>query len=70
MSEEVVHAPEIVHTPDECAKLSGLSRASLLADKLDPREAQIIADHYLRDKPLMLDEVGSSLGVSRQRQAS
>jgi RNA polymerase sigma-32 factor len=39
----------------------------LIADKLDPREAQIIADRHVRDKPLTLDEVGGSLGVSRER---
>ena len=40
---------------------------AIIADKLDPREAQIIADRYLREKSLTLDEVGASLGVSHQR---
>jgi len=48
----------------------GLDAASLLAqcvDALDERAQEILARRFFADAPLTLDELGSSLGVTRER---
>lgn len=58
-------AEDIVAETDENAKQQALLQGALKA--LNEREIMIIKARYLRKKPLTLNQLGSKLGISRER---
>ncbi len=49
------------------AEADRAARLETALETLDERERRIIEDRHLRDEPLQLQEIGASMGVSKQR---